>query len=105
MVTVTEKAAEQLKTLLEKEQKKDHLIRIYFAGNACSGPQYAPALDMEKKDDDVVVNSNGIDVVYQKDLEADLKEFQLDWIETPYGTGFIVRNPNATCGPDCSGCH
>jgi iron-sulfur cluster insertion protein len=102
---VTDKAAEQLKSLLEKEQKKDSLIRIYFAGYSCSGAQYAPALDMEKKEDDLVTSSNGINIVYEKNLDEDLKEFQLDYITTPYGEGFIVRNPNATCGPDCSGCH
>jgi iron-sulfur cluster insertion protein len=104
-VKVTDKAAEQLKTLLDKEQKNDSLIRIYFAGYSCSGPQYAPALDMEKKEEDVVTNMNGINVVYDKNLENDLKDFELDYIKTPYGEGFIVRNPNATCGSDCSGCH
>jgi len=104
-VKVTDKAAEQLKALLDKEQKKGSLIRIYFAGNSCSGPQYAPALDMEKKEEDVVSNMNGINVVYDKNMENDLKDFELDYIQTPYGEGFIVRNPNAACGPDCSGCH
>jgi iron-sulfur cluster assembly accessory protein len=94
-----------LKALLDKEQKKGSLIRIYFAGNSCSGPQYAPALDMEKKEEDVVSNMNGINVVYDKNMENDLKDFELDYIQTPYGEGFIVRNPNAACGPDCSGCH
>ena len=102
---VTDKAAEQLKSLLDKEQKKDSLIRIYFAGYSCSGPQYAPALDMEKKEEDVVSNMNGINVVFEKNLEKDLEPFELDYIKTAYGEGFIVRNPNATCGPDCSGCH
>ncbi len=102
---VTDKAAEQLKAILEKEQKKDSLIRIYFAGYGCSGPQYAPALDMEKKEEDVVSNLNGINVVYEKSLEEELKDYELDYIKTPYGEGFIVRNPNATCGPSCGGCH
>lgn len=102
---VTDKAAEQLKTLLDKEEKKDSLIRIYFAGYSCSGPQYAPALDMEKKEEDLVSNMNGINVVYDKNLEKDLEPFELDYIQTPYGEGFVVRNPNATCGPDCGGCH
>ncbi len=102
---VTDKAAEQLKTLLDKEQKKDSLIRIYFAGYSCSGAQYAPALDMEKKEEDVVNILNGINVVYDKNLEDDLKDFELDYITTPHGEGFIVKNPNASCGSDCSGCH
>ncbi|MCD1294785.1 iron-sulfur cluster assembly accessory protein [Methanocella sp. CWC-04] len=105
MVTVTPKAAEQIKGLLESQGKMEGMIRIYLAGYGCSGPQYAPALDMEKKEDDVAINSNGINLVYSKDLDDDLKEYELDYIETPYGNGFIVRNPNAVCGEGCSGCH
>ncbi len=105
MVTVTERAASELKTLLAKEQKTDYMIRIYFAGAGCSGPQFAPALDMNKNEDDITMSSNGINLVFSKDLEPELKEYQLDFIETPYGAGFTVRNPNAACGPGCSGCH
>ena len=104
-MTVTDKAATELKTLLANENKADHMIRIYFAGAGCSGPQYAPALDMNKTEDDVTANSNGINLVYSKDLAEELKEYQLDFIETPYGSGFIVKNPNQTCGSGCSGCH
>jgi iron-sulfur cluster insertion protein len=105
LVKVTEKAAEQLKELLKNESKDNALIRIYFAGMGCSGPQYAPALDMEKKEDDVQLVSNGINLVYTKELEGDLAEYELDYIDSPFGAGFIVRNPNASCGPGCSGCH
>lgn len=105
MVTVTDKAASELKTLLANENKNESMIRIYLAGAGCSGPQYAPALDMNKNENDVTANSNGINLVYGKDLEEELKDYQLDYIETPYGSGFIVKNPNAVCGPGCSGCH
>jgi iron-sulfur cluster insertion protein len=105
LVTVTDRAATELKNLLAKEQKTDYMIRIYFAGAGCSGPQFAPALDMNKTEEDITANSNGINLVYSKDLEQELKDYQLDYIETPYGAGFTVRNPNAVCGPGCSGCH
>jgi iron-sulfur cluster insertion protein len=105
LVTVTDRAASELKTLLAKEEKTDCMIRIYFAGAGCSGPQFAPALDMVKNEDDITANSNGINLVYSKDIADELKDYQLDYIETPYGAGFTVRNPNAVCGPGCSGCH
>ena len=105
MVTVTDRAATELKSLLAKEEKTDYMIRIYFAGAGCAGPQFAPALDMKKNEDDITANSNGINLVFSKDIEQELKDYQLDYIETPYGAGFTVRNPNAVCGPGCSGCH
>jgi iron-sulfur cluster assembly accessory protein len=105
LVTVTDRAASELKTLLAKEEKTDYLIRIYFAGAGCSGPQFAPALDMKKNEDDITSSSNGINLVFSKDIELELKDYQLDYVETPYGAGFTVKNPNAVCGPGCSGCH
>jgi len=105
LVTVTDRAATELKTLLAKEEKTDCMIRIYLAGAGCSGPQFAPALDMNKTEEDITANSNGINLVYNKDLEQELKDYELDYIETPYGVGFAIRNPNAVCGSGCSGCH
>jgi iron-sulfur cluster assembly accessory protein len=104
VVTVTQKAAEQLKPILVNDNANS-LIRIYLAGYGCSGPQYAPALDKEKKEDDISITSNGVNIVYSKEFEDELKYYELDYVETPYGSGFIVKNPNATCGSSCSGCH
>ncbi|MDI9394561.1 MAG: iron-sulfur cluster assembly accessory protein [Euryarchaeota archaeon] len=106
MIEVTEKAATELKTLLEEEGKPDLALRIFVAGIACSGVQYGLALDEEVKDDDVTMESNGIKLVMAKDIERSFTEGSIDFIEDENGKGFLIRNPNAGgCGSCGGGCH
>ena len=106
MIEVTEKAATELKTLLEEEGKPDLALRIFVAGIACSGVQYGLALDEEVKDDDVTMESNGIKLVMAKDIERSFTEGSIDFIEDENGKGFLIRNPNAGgCGSCGGGCY
>ena len=106
MIEVTEKAAAELKALLEQEGKPDLALRIFVAGVACSGVQYGLALDEEVKEDDVTMESNGIKLVMAKDIERNFSEGSIDYIEDENGKGFLIRNPNTGggCGT-CGGCH
>lgn len=105
MVTVTPKAAETIKSIM-KDAKKEDPIRLFFAGYSCSGPAYMMAFD-KKKEDDVEVQVDGFKLIYEKDLEGDLKEAVVDSVDTPDGPGVVVRvkssGPSA-CG-SCAGCH
>jgi len=106
MIEVTEKAAVELKTLLEQEGKPDLALRVFVAGVACSGVQYGLALDDEVKEDDVTVESNGIKLVMAKDIEKSFSEGSIDYVEDENGKGFMIRNSSAGggCGT-CGGCH
>lgn len=105
MVTVTEKAIEAMKSIVD-ESKRGEPIRIFFAGYSCSGPAYMMGFD-KKTDKDAEVKVDGFTLIYEKDLEGDLKEAVIDSVETPQGPGVIVKvkasGPSA-CG-SCAGCH
>jgi Fe-S cluster assembly iron-binding protein IscA len=109
MVTVTPKAAETIKAIVS-EDKREEPIRIFFAGYSCSGPAYMMGFD-KKKDDDVELKVDGFKLIYDKELEADLKEATIDSVDTPQGPGVVVRvkpsKPSgaSSCGGSCSGCH
>lgn len=102
MVEITETAAQELKTLMESEDKTDHALRIFVAGLSCSGIQYGMALDNESKENDVIITSNNVKIVMAPDVEEELDEAKIDFIETPDGKGFIIDNPKAMSG--CSAC-
>ncbi|HJH28751.1 MAG TPA: iron-sulfur cluster assembly accessory protein [Methanosarcinaceae archaeon] len=106
MVTITETAAVELKSLLESEEKHDHSLRIFIAGMGCSGIQYGLALDNESKDDDVTVSSNDVNIVMSKDISEALNDAKVDYIDTTDGKGFVIDNPNAVsaCSSGCSSC-
>ena len=106
MIEVTEKAASELKTLLEQEEKPELALRIFVAGVACSGVQYGLAFDDEVKEDDVTMESNGIKLIMNKDIERSFSEGSIDFVEDENGKGFLIRNPTAGgCGTCGGGCH
>jgi len=105
MIEVTERAAAELKELLEQENKPDIALRIFVAGVACSGVQYGLALDEEIKEDDVTMGSNGIKLVMAKDIQQNFPDGSIDFVEDENGKGFLIRNPNAGGCGTCGGCH
>jgi iron-sulfur cluster assembly accessory protein len=104
MIQITVAAASELKNMLEKEKKTDYGLRIFAAGYGCSGMQYGLKLEKEPKAEDVTLESNGIRIIFHKDLQKDIEEFEIDYIDNECGKGFIINNPNAFCGSGCSSC-
>lgn len=104
MIEITDAAAVELKQLLEKEKKSDHGLRIFPAGISCSGTQYGLTLEKSPKADDAVLESKGIRLFFSKDIQDDIDELKIDYIDNDYGKGFIIDNPEARCGPGCGSC-
>ncbi|WP_456473917.1 HesB/IscA family protein [Candidatus Pyrohabitans sp.] len=107
MVKITERAVEELKKILKEEGKEDYGIKLYIAGAGCSGPSYGMGLAKEAEEGEKEIESNGIRLFLSEAVEAHLEDAEIDYIETPYGAGFAVHNPNAesACGSGCSSCH
>jgi Fe-S cluster assembly iron-binding protein IscA len=105
MITVTPKAVEVMKSIVE-EAKRTEPIRIFFAGYSCSGPAYMMGFD-KMKENDIEMKVDGFTLIYEKELEDELKEAMVDSIDTPQGPGIVVRlkNANSACGGGCAGCH
>lgn len=104
MIEITDAAASELKQILENEKKSDHGLRIFAAGMGCSGVQYGLTLEKSPKSDDTVLESNGIKLFFNKDLQEDIDEFKIDYIDNDHGKGFIIDNPHARCGSGCGSC-
>lgn len=104
MVTVTQKAIEVMKTIVEEPKRKEP-IRIFFAGYSCSGPAYMMGFD-KKTDNDVEVAADGFRIIYERGLEEDLKDAVVDSVDTPQGPGIVVRlkSVGSACS-SCAGCH
>jgi Fe-S cluster assembly iron-binding protein IscA len=105
MITVTPNAVEVMKSIVE-EAKRTEPIRIFFAGYSCSGPSYMMGFD-KMKENDVETKVDGFTLIYEKELEDELKEAMVDSVDTPQGPGIVVRlkNVKSACGGGCAGCH
>lgn len=108
MVTVTDKAAEELKKILETENKQGQGIKIYVAGIGCSGPSYGLAIQDTPEDGEKEYVDNGIKLFLNEQVSLAIADSVFDFVETPQGSGFAITNPNASsCGSSCGsgGCH
>jgi iron-sulfur cluster insertion protein len=104
MIEITDAAASELKQLLEEQNKTDHGLRIFAAGLGCRGMQYGLSLEKSPGKEDGVLKSNGIKIIFSKDIHDDIDELRIDFIDNDHGKGFVINNPGASCGTGCGSC-
>lgn len=100
-ITLTERAAKELKELMVSQQKQDAALRVWVAGGGCSGLQYGLALDDgEPEAGDQVFEEAGIKVFVDDLSLSYMVGSSVDYVDDQLGGGFKIENPNAvsTCG-------
>ncbi len=106
MFEITEKANEMIKEFFEDKEGTPY-IRIFLSEGGWSGPALGMALD-EPKDSDEVMKDNGITYLVDKELFGKVKPINVDFIDTPRGSGFSISSSLKTdgggCGSSCSSC-
>jgi iron-sulfur cluster assembly accessory protein len=100
MVHVTEKAAEQIKAILAKENLQDHGLRVAVVGGGCSGMSYKLHFDKAPVEGDKVFEEHGVRLFVDGKSLVFLNGTTLDFSDGLNGTGFVFTNPNAksSCG-------
>tara|TARA_B100000508_G_C11437250_1_gene266728 strand:+ start:271 stop:597 length:327 start_codon:yes stop_codon:yes gene_type:complete len=101
MIKVNNRAKEKIRNLLQEEGKNmDSFVRVGVQGGGCSGLMYNLDFDTELKDDDKMIEDNGIRIVVDKKSVLYLIGTELDFTDGLNGKGFSFNNPNAsrTCG-------
>lgn len=100
-ITLTEKAASELKGLIEENNKGNAALRVWVAGGGCSGLQYGMALDdAEPEQGDLTLSDKGIKI-YVDDMSIKyMTGSVVDYVDEVLGGGFKIENPNAkqSCG-------
>jgi iron-sulfur cluster assembly accessory protein len=102
MITVTEKAAGEIKRVISEQQMPDGtVLRIGVAGGGCSGFQYKLGFD-ENADltSDHVSEQHGLRVAVDKKSDLFLDGTTVDFYDGLEKRGFTFENPNVTksCG-------
>ncbi len=100
MITVTDNAVRQLRTLLEaRPDSESKGLRVGIAKGGCSGLQYEMSLDARKPDDEIVAR-DGVEFFVDPESADYLRGSVLDYRDGLTGAGFHIENPNAarTCG-------
>ncbi len=99
MITLTDSAVAQIKNLQAEKASEGQKLRILVEAGGCSGFEYGMSFD-EKKDDDQLFESNGVEFLVDATSLEYLDGSVVDFDDGLSGKGFEVRNPNAssTCG-------
>ena len=104
-ITLTDKAVEELKTIMAKEVESENLsadaaLRLMVVGGGCSGFSYKMGFDESVKNDDTIVDLSGVKVVVAQKSNLYLDGVEVDYHDGLMGRGFVFNNPNAsgTCG-------
>jgi iron-sulfur cluster assembly protein len=97
MITISERAAGRIRTLLNDKPGK--AFRVKVIGGGCSGLQYKLDID-DPKPTDKVFERDGVRVVTDKKSYLYLHGTELDYRESLIESGFQFHNPNVkkTCG-------
>ena len=100
LVELTDKAAEEVKRLIEAKDLQDHYLRIGVEGGGCSGLMYSLHLDNQVNDSDRVFETKGVKLVCNPQSAVYLNGTQIDYVTSMVGGGFKFINPNASrsCG-------
>ena len=102
LLTMTEVAKTQLRSVLERQNKPSGALRVYVSPGGCSGFSYGMSLEEEPDSDDAVIEyDDGVRVVVDEFSAQYLQGAQIDYEDSLMGGGFQVRNPNAVKNCAC----
>ncbi len=102
MITLTEKAASELKGLMAQENKADAALRVWVAGGGCSGLSYGMALDDNAPEaEDQVFEQDGVKIFVDPLSLNYMSGSSVDYVDDVLGGGFKIENPNATSSCGC----
>jgi iron-sulfur cluster assembly protein len=99
-ISMSEKAAIQVKIIQDRENQQDHYLRVSVVGGGCSGLSYKLSFEESPKEKDRVAELFGVRVLADPKSLLFLKGTVLDFTDGLDGQGFVFKNPNAkqSCG-------
>jgi iron-sulfur cluster assembly accessory protein len=99
-ITMTPKAIEKVKEVLEAQDPKPACLRLGVRGGGCSGFSYSMAFENEKGAMDKEFDFEGLKVLVDGVSAMYLDGCEVDYVETLEASGFKFNNPNvkSTCG-------
>lgn len=100
MIRLTEKAANKVKQLLEKENKQGYGLRVGIVSGGCSSYVYDIGLEKSPNDNDTVIEEKGVRIFINPESIAFMKGSTVDYLDSLTNAGFKINNPNVktSCG-------
>jgi iron-sulfur cluster assembly protein len=100
MIMLTPDAIAKVKSILAEHEDETGL-RIAVVGGGCSGFQYQMTLDREPREDDKIMDMEGLKVFVDPQSLVYLNGTKVDYVDGLSGSGFKFDNPNAKASCGC----
>ena len=99
MISLTESAANKIRSLQQQNGVEHEYMRLSVEPGGCSGMEYAMSF-ASRDDEDEVIESHGVQVIVDAVSLTYLEGTEVHFDDGLHGKGFEIRNPNAqnTCG-------
>lgn len=99
-LTLSPSAAQRV-ALIARKQGKPAMLRLSVEGGGCSGFQYKFELAEAAETDDLVVETDGVQLVVDPMSLEFIEGCAVDYVESLGGAAFRVENPNAAASCGC----
>ncbi|HEY6869700.1 MAG TPA: iron-sulfur cluster insertion protein ErpA [Novosphingobium sp.] len=99
-LTLSPNAARRVAAIAQK-QAKPAILRLSVEGGGCSGFQYKFGLADAPEADDLVVETDGVQLVVDPMSHEFIAGCVVDYVESLGGAAFRVDNPNAAASCGC----
>lgn len=93
-IYVTENAAIKIKEFAKAEDKEGYGLRITANDNGGNEPAYAMDFAEKGAADDKTFEFHGVEIYLDPESLANLGGAEVDFLESAYGSGFKISNPN-----------
>src|SRR5436309_15990104 len=109
-VTLTEKAASEVKKIIDKMVEEqgvpeggELVLRVGVQGGGCSGFSYSLGFDTQTSDKDRVIEPHGVRLAVEKKFDPSLDAPVVDYYDGLEKRGFVSNTPKGVnaCGSGC----
>ena len=100
VITLTDAAAEKIKSMMAKEGKEGYALRFGVATGGCAGLSYEMRFQKSPYENDKVLEQGNLKIFINPESLKFLDGIQIHYVDTLKESGFQYRNPNAksSCG-------
>jgi iron-sulfur cluster assembly accessory protein len=104
-ITLTKTAANKFLSILKEENKQGYSLRLMEKAAGCNGFEYVLDFSEKPTDDDLIFESNGIEIHIKKNDSMRLIGCYIDYVDGLQGAGFKISNPNVKSSCSCGTSH
>ena len=101
MISLSERAAQEIRAVQVEKNIVGFGLRVQVVGGGCEGFLYDLLFTDAADPKDQVFQSQGVTLFVDSKSISAIDGLTIDYASTPYGLGFVFRNPRAASQCSC----